>query len=287
MEIEAARTFLAVVASGSFVGAAASLHVTQSTVSARVQTLERQLDAVLFRRGRAGAELTAAGERFLPHAKHLVRTLEQARHDVGLAERYRGSLTLRARPALWDGYLPRWVAWMRESCPDLSLRLESGYEEDITQGVLQGAVDIGLVYTPQQRHGLVVEYLFDEQLILVSRHPHGSWQDASYVHVDWGSEFERQYVSAFPDAPPPALLANIGWVGLQQILCSGGSGFFPVRLVHELLQEGRLFRVPASPVFSLPAWLLYPVDGQAEGLGQALEGLRGLAQEAIQQGLPT
>ena len=39
MDTELARTFLAVVSAGNFVTAAEKLHVTQSTVSARIQTL--------------------------------------------------------------------------------------------------------------------------------------------------------------------------------------------------------------------------------------------------------
>ncbi len=114
MDTEFARTFLAVVAAGNFVGAAQRLHVTQSTVSTRIQTLERQLGTPLLRRGRGGAELTPAGQRFLRHAKSLVRTTEQARHDVGLPEGYSGTLTLRGRIALWDGLLPQWSEWMRK-----------------------------------------------------------------------------------------------------------------------------------------------------------------------------
>ena len=41
MDTELARTFLVVVATGSFVEAAQRLHVTQSTVSTRIQRLER------------------------------------------------------------------------------------------------------------------------------------------------------------------------------------------------------------------------------------------------------
>jgi len=61
MDIQLARTFLAVAATGSFIGAAERLHITQSTVSARIKTLEQQLGTSLFRRGRGGAELTAPG----------------------------------------------------------------------------------------------------------------------------------------------------------------------------------------------------------------------------------
>ncbi len=154
MEIEFARTFLAVTAAGNFIGAAERLHITQSTVSARIQALETQLGARLFRRGRGGAQLTPAGSRFLRHAKAMVRTFEQARHDVGLPEGFRGSLTLSGRIALWEGFLPRWAQWMRCTVPDVSLRMEIGFEEGIMQGLVAGTVDIGVMYTPESRPGL-------------------------------------------------------------------------------------------------------------------------------------
>lgn len=278
MDTEFARTFLAVIAAGNFVSAAERLHVTQSTVSARIQTLERQLGVVLLRRGRGGTELTPAGRRFLRHAKSLVRTSEQARHDVGLPEGFSGTLTIRARIALWDGFLPQWTEWMRKQTPDISLRLEIGFEEDIMQELIQGTVDIGLMYTPENRPGLGMEYLFDETLLLVSSDPDSRWHDERYVHIGWGPEFEAQFTTHYPTLPPPALQANIGWLAIQQILHSGGAGFFPRRLTRELIADGRLHLVPDSPPFSLPAYLVYSLERQDAAMQRALEGLRALAQ---------
>lgn len=277
MDVEFARTFLAVAAAGNFVGAARRLYVTQSTVSARIQALERQLGARLFRRGRSGAELTAPGRRFLRHAKALVRTLEQARHDVGLPAGYRGTLTLRGRIALWDGFLPPWVEWMRREAPDVSLRLEIGFEEDIMQGLVQGDIDIGLMYTPENRPGLRIEYLFDETLLPVSTDPEAAWPDEGYVHIDWGPEFEAQFAAHYPDAQPSALVANVGWLGIGQILHAGGSGYFPQRLTRRLVQEQRLWLVPDHPTFSLPVYLVYPQEREDSLAVRALEGLRDLA----------
>ena len=84
MDTELARTFLAVVSAGNFVTAAEKLHVTQSTVSARIQTLEQLLRVTLFVRNKAGAALTPAGRQFQKHASTLVRTVEHARQDVAL-----------------------------------------------------------------------------------------------------------------------------------------------------------------------------------------------------------
>ena len=279
MDTELARTFLAVAATGNFVAAASRLFVTQSTVSARIHSLETTLGARLFQRGRNGAELTPAGKRFLRHAKHLVRTVEQARHDVGLPQGYSDVLTLSGRIAVWEGFLPHWVAWMREASPETSLRLEIGFEADIMQGLIEGTVDIGVMYTPSARSGLVVEALFDETLILVTSDRTRGWPDPGYIHIDWGPEFHAQFSDHYSDAPPPTLVANIGWLGVQQLLTYGGSGYFPQRLVRHHIEDGLLWRVPDSPQFKLPSWMVFPRDSDSSALKYALDGLRTLARE--------
>ena len=279
MDTELARTFLMVAATGNFVASASRLHVTQSTVSARIHTLETTLGARLFQRGRNGAELTPAGKRFLRHAKNLVRTVEQAQHDVGLPQGFHHVLTLSGRIALWEGFLPHWVAWMREAAPDVSLRLEIGFEADIMQGLIEGTVDIGVMYTPTSRSGLTVEPLFDETLLLVTSDLTRGWPDAGYIHIDWGPEFHAQFSDHHPETGPPALVANIGWLGVQQLLAYGGSGYFPQRLVRRYIEEGKLWRVPHTPQFKLPAWMVFPRDTDSATLKHALDGLRQLARE--------
>ena len=279
MDIEFARTFLAVAAAGNFVGAAERLHVTQSTVSARIQTLEAQMGARLFRRGRAGAELTAAGQRFLRHAKTLVRTLEQARHEVSLPSGFSGGLTLSGRIALWDGFLPRWVDWMRAHVPDVSLRLEIGFEEGIMQGLVQGTVDIGVMYTPERRPGLAVEHLFDEAMVLVTSNPARPWPDPGYIHVDWGPEFHAQFGARFPEMATSARTANIGWLALQLIQSLGGSAYLPVRMVRDAIEEGRLWRVQVSPLITMPVYMVFPMDRDEPHLARAVQRLRLLGAE--------
>lgn len=279
MDIEFARTFLAVAAAGNFVGAASRLHVTQSTVSARIQALEARLGARLFRRGRGGAELTPAGQRFLRHAKTLVRTLDLARHEVSLPSGYTGSLTLSGRIALWEEFLPRWADWMRSQVPDVSLHLEIGFEEGIMHGLVQGTVDIGLMYTPESRPGLAVEHLFDEAMVLVTSNPARPWPDPGYIHVDWGPEFHAQFGARFPEMETSARTANIGWLALQVILSHGGSAYLPLRMARGHIEQGRLWRVHESPLIAMPAYMVFPLDRDETFLAQAVARLRALAAE--------
>jgi len=277
MDLEQARTFLAIAAHGSFLEAAKRLHLTQSTVSVRIRNLEAYLGASLFVRNRAGASLTPAGRRFLRHAKALVLTVEQARHDVGLPSRYRASIRIGGRIALWEGLLPRWVGWMRRTAPDVSIHSEIGFEEDLMRRLIEGTLDIGLMYTPSHAPGLVVEHLFDETLVLVSSRPDLKWPGEDYIYVDWGPGFYAKHREAYPDLERPAQVVNIGWLGIQLIVANGGACFLPQRMARPLVDSGRLFQVGSGPEFALPAYMVFPREADSEVLRQAVEGLRELA----------
>ena len=168
MDVVLAETFLEVAAAGSLVRAARRLHVTQAAVSARLQALESLLEQRLFVRNKAGTRLTPAGRQFQKHAAVLVRTVERARQDVGIAGGYQGTLTVGGRFGLWEGLLLECLPLLRETAPEISLRAEVGFEEDLMHGLVEGRVNIAVMYTPQSLPGLTVERLLEERLVLVS-----------------------------------------------------------------------------------------------------------------------
>lgn len=277
MDIDQIRTFLGVVANGSFLEAANRLHVTQSTVSTRIQRLESYFGITLFVRNRSGATLTLAGQRFFRHAKSLLLTLEQARHDIRLPNRFHASITVGARIALWEELLPRWVGAMRVLAPDISIRSEIGFEEDLIRGLIEGRMDVSMMYTPQQSPGLQIEHLFDETLTLVTTDPDQPWPNEDYIYVDWGPSFYELHNSHYPEMERPPQVVNIGWLGVQLIISNGGSCFLPTRIAEPLIQEKKLFPVPESPQFKLPAYMVFPCDSDSIVLQQVLESLRSLA----------
>ena len=278
MDVDQARTFLAIAAHGSFLEAAKRIHVTQSTVSARIQNLESELGAQLFVRNRAGATLTAAGRRFMQHAKSLILTVEQARHDVGLSSRYRATVRIGGRIALWEDFLPSWTGWMRRSAPDVSIRSEIGFEEDLMRRLVEGTLDIGVMYTPSHAPGLTVEHLFDETLVMVSTDPETRWPGDDYVYVEWGPGFYARHKESYPDLERPPQVVNIGWLAVQLILSNGGSCFLPERMAEPLVESGRLHLVEDSPEFLHPTYMVYPRESDNPVLIPALERLRNTVQ---------
>ena len=138
MDTELARTFMMVISAGNFISAAERLHLTQSTVSARIRLLEEQLGCKLFIRNKAGTTLTASGRQFQKFAATLVRTVERARQEVGIPRQFRESLTIGARVGLWDQLLVQWLGWMAHELPDISVRAEIGFEDDLMFGLIEG-----------------------------------------------------------------------------------------------------------------------------------------------------
>lgn len=287
MDIDQIKTFLSVVANGSFLEAANRLYVTQSTVSTRIQRLEAYLGVPLFVRNRSGASLTLQGKRFLRHAKSLLLTLEQARHDIGLPSRFRASVTIGARIALWEMLLPRWISEIRREMPDISIRSDIGFEDDLMRGLIEGSIDIGMMYTPQHSAGLQVEHLFDETLVLLTSDLGRPWPNDDYIYVDWGPGFYAQHSNSYPNLERSAQVVNIGWLALQLMLAQGGgSCFLPIRLAEPWLAAGKLFHVAGSPRFTLPAYLVSARDGDADVLGPILARLRALAEQERQKSYP-
>jgi DNA-binding transcriptional LysR family regulator len=281
MDTELARTFLMVVASGSFVAASERLHVTQSTVSTRIQRLEETLGAELFVRNKAGTSLTPAGRQFQRHAALLTRTVEQARQEIGIVSGFRATLNVGGRIGLWENLLLRWLPIFAALAPDVAVRASVGFEEDLMQALIDGRISIGVMYTPQARPGLTVELLLEERLMMVSTRAEPPVElERDYIYVDWGPEFFAQHSLAFPNFAGAALTVNIGWLALQRILAYGGTGYFPARMVREHEVAGQLHRVAGAPEFRLPAYLCFPTKVDPDPLALALDTIRRVAADA-------
>src|SRR5574338_920850 len=174
MDIVAARTFLEIVKTGSFIRAAENLNITQTAVSARVRVLEEQLDRQLFIRNKAGARLTAAGDQFLRYATTLVQLWERARHDVAMPVGRENLVTIGGEHSVWNPLLLNWLEWMRKEAADVAIRVQSGVPERLIDQVQEGVLDLAVLYAPPRRAGVVAELLLDEVLVAVTTDASGN-----------------------------------------------------------------------------------------------------------------
>ena len=151
---------------GGFGRAAEAAHVTQPTLSAGIQELERTLGAPVVDRARSGVILTAVGEEALRRAITILNEAEElveAARNVGqpLAGRFRLGVIPTIAPLLLPGALPL----LRERYPKLRLFLR----EDLTQRLIgqlkAGRLDAALIALPHDMAGLQWAHVADDELL--------------------------------------------------------------------------------------------------------------------------
>jgi LysR family transcriptional regulator, flagellar master operon regulator len=258
MNVTAAKTFLEVVSAGNLKRAAERLHVTQSTVTTRLNALEASLGQKLLIRGRSGTGLTAAGFKFQRYAQMLVQTWELARHEVGLPRGFRGVFNIGCHRELWDGAGDWWCDHVRRTQPDIALSVWPGEDADLVRWLASGLVDAVLGFEIAGREHWSVRPLFEDALVQVATVRRGLMRwDPGYVYVDMGPDFRRQHAAAYPVEETAAVTFGQSTWALQHILRWGGSGYLPLRLVHAHLEDGRLCRVEGAPVFRRACYAVF------------------------------
>lgn len=278
MDVNVARTFLEVVKTGSFIGAAVRLNLTQTAVSARIRVLEDQLDRPVFVRSKSGAKLTPAGNQFLRFATTLVQVWDRARHAVALPPGRETVVTIGAELSLWSPLLRHWLLWMRRECPEIAVRSKIDSSERLMEQVQDGSLDVAIVYAAPRKPGVIAELLFEEKLVLVRTTSIAKpLAPEDHVQIDWGEEFAASYQAAFPEQPNAVVSISYGPLALDYILATGGSGYFRQGFVRPYLEEGRLALVADSPEFSYSAYAAHSTKADGEVVARIRCGLRAAA----------
>ena len=283
MDIELARTFLAVVETGSFFNAAGKVNVTQSTVSMRIRSLEQQLGQPVFERSKTGATMTATGRNFQRHAATLVRTWTQAKLDAALPVALESVLEIGAPPSLWDGFLIDAIPALNSKIPNLAIKASLANSDTLGPQLHEGTLDLAVMYRPQNTSGLTVERLFEDEFVLVSSNTDSAADPfgENYVLIDWGFEFRAHHLLNFPQFTTPSVQLGIGTLGLQYLRNRPASGYFPRRSITSRVQAGWLHIIEDAPRFAYAAYAVFS-ESQSEGIaGQAARLLRSYARENL------
>jgi DNA-binding transcriptional LysR family regulator len=163
------QLFIAVAETRSITAGAARAHLALASASARIKGLEQALSVRLFKRGRRGVELTAAGESLLDHARLVIHQIEALRGDLaGFATGVRTSVHLLANTSGLSEHLPRALALFLREHPGINVDVEERESADIADAIASGAADLGFA-AEHALPGNVERFLFSEdRLTLVA-----------------------------------------------------------------------------------------------------------------------
>jgi len=152
----------------SFSRAAEAAHVTQPTLSAGIQELERTLGAAVVDRARSGVILTAIGEEVVGRANDiLARTEELVETARSSGQPLTGRFRLGVIPTIAPLLLPRALPLLRRRFPKLGLFLREDLTQRLIASLKAGALDAALIALPYDLSGLQSARVGDDELLAV------------------------------------------------------------------------------------------------------------------------
>jgi len=238
---------------GSFSRAAEAAHVTQPTLSAGVQELEKILGAPVVDRGRSGVILTAAGEAAVSRGNAILAEAEdlvQAARGAGqpLAGRFR----LGVIPTIAPFLLPRALPALRTRFPKLKLYLREDLTGRLIAALKTGALDAALIALPYDMTGLDWAEVEEDELLAAfpANHPMTAdarvsperLQDEDMILLEDGHCLREHALAACGltprKAPDETLFAATSLPTLVQMVGSGlGVSFLPAMAVDAGLAD--------------------------------------------------
>jgi DNA-binding transcriptional LysR family regulator len=225
MDLGQLEAFVEVADRRSFSRAAEALRLTQPSVTARIQALERDMDETLFERNGRGVRLTEVGAAFLPHAQRVLKALQDGKDAVqSLRQLELGELRIGAAPTISTYVLPRLLQEFRERYPSLEVSVRTEYSDQIARLVLADEVQVGLERTLTNAD-LVTVPLYHDEVVLVTSPEH---------------QFAKEG------------RARIEEVGLEPlIMFNRGSSYYT--LVHSALRAAGVVAEPAMELDNMEA----------------------------------
>ncbi len=195
MELAQLEAFIQVAHHRSFSRAAEALFLTQPSVTARIQSLEREIGERLFERTGRSVTLTDAGHAFMPHAQRALTAVQEGT-DAIEAVRHGdiGSIRIGASSSIATYVLPNVLKRFREERPRVHVHMTTGQTEDQMDKLLAGEIHVAVTRLTQ--HPEVDSlHLYNDDLCLVVAPEHPFAQKGRATIAEVGKEpflfFER------------------------------------------------------------------------------------------------
>jgi len=141
MNIRDLEAFVAVVETGSIVGASARLNLTQPGVTRRIQNLEERLGVALLDRQSKPLKPTSPGREAYEHGRRVLRSLEDLRAGLSPDGDIAGEFRLGIMPYLSDAALACPLDRLRSEFPRLTVRITSGWSPRLMEQVARSELD--------------------------------------------------------------------------------------------------------------------------------------------------
>jgi LysR family transcriptional regulator, nitrogen assimilation regulatory protein len=172
MDLRQLRYFVGIIHAGSLSRAADQLRVAQSALSHHLASLESELDKPLVTRGPKGIVLTEAGTVLYRHAEVILRQVESAKQAAKNAINLPSGRVSIGFPSVLAPLLSyELFKRVRTAYPQILLYVSDANSAMLRERLINGRLDIAVLYADQRERGLAVEPLALEELFYVTAEP--------------------------------------------------------------------------------------------------------------------
>jgi len=182
MDLWQLHIFCRVVECKSFSKAAEAVHLSQPTVSSHVKDLEEHFGCLLIDRLTKQASPTQAGRLLHGYARRMLALREEA--ETALAQhqgKVQGHLIIGGSTIPGGYLLPRMIGKFKVQYPQIRPSLIIGDTQRVITGVVDGAIELGVVGAESREKSILQERLIEDQmrLIVPAHHPWGRLKKVS------------------------------------------------------------------------------------------------------------
>lgn len=164
------KIFKTVVEKGGFSLAAQELHMTQSSVSQQIQSLETYYGMKLFDRMYRKIIVTQAGAALYPYAIELERLYQEADKTMqALKGDIAGQLRIGCSMTIGEYFMPGILVSFSRRHPLVATAMDVGNTEQITHMVIDGTISLGFIEGHYEQMDMLVDRQFaGDQLIVIA-----------------------------------------------------------------------------------------------------------------------
>jgi LysR family transcriptional regulator, nitrogen assimilation regulatory protein len=204
MDFRQIKYFIAIAEHGSLSAASDVIHIAQPALSTQTSNLESELGVMLFNRHGRGVTLTPAGKIFLKHAYRIRDEITAAKNAVmKISSDCAGIVYLGLPMTTSTVFAVPIIEHVRKAYPLIDLRIVDGMSADVCSWLLEGRLDVAVLYEAHNSIAKSAMPLLEDELYLVGLK---------------GSELEGIDEIEFADLVKFPLIASSGPHALRRLL---------------------------------------------------------------------
>jgi LysR family transcriptional regulator, transcriptional activator of the cysJI operon len=236
-------------------------HLSQSAASQAIAELERELQVILFDRGRRPLEVTSAGKLYLEYCKDMLRRDDELRASLDLLKKHmNGTARVAAIYSVGLSEMSEIEARFAARFPEAELQVQYLRPERVWKAVAMDEADLGLMSYAESSRELVALPWRDEEMVVAAAPGHAlARRESIPIAAIQGEEFIgfdddlpiQEQIDRYLREKKVTVQFVLRFDNIQMIkeavAHEAGISIMPARVMRDDIRQGRLVALRLRP----------------------------------------